>query len=375
MSRARRIGMALATGLVAVAALGGSASGSMLALQDDQLPNLSGQALEQRLDLLKSTGTTVTRVDILWGFVAPTQPADATDPGDPAYDWARYDQIFKGLAARDITPIVDFYWTPKWASSTGDKAAAPRVADASAFAAAIARRYNGTWPDGAGGTLPLIRRIEIWNEPNIATYWYPQCRRQGRNFVLDSARQYAALLAASYSQVKAVSPTAIVTGGVTGPAGDEQCGALDSSVGALTFTKEMVRNHVPIDAWSMHLYPIGSPAQAYFMPSWRSVPQIQAQVDRLNPGAPIYVTETGYHTSYNRYHRYFVSEAQQAAWVTETKTVADRYPRVQVAMWFNLQDNPYWTGGLLRQDMSQKPAWGAFRQAAAGEARPADWSR
>ena len=83
------------------------------------------------------------------------------------------------------------------AATPGDKAAAPRVADASAFAAAIARRYNGTWSDGAGGTLPLIRRIEVWNEPNIATYWYPQCRRQGGHFVLDSARQYAALLAAS----------------------------------------------------------------------------------------------------------------------------------------------------------------------------------
>jgi len=366
-----RVALAVIAAAIAVT----PAMGAQMALQDDQLPNLSGAALEQRLDLLQSTGTTITRVDILWGFVAPTQPADAGNPGDPAYDWSRYDQIFKGLRAHDITPIVDFYWTPKWASQSGDKNAAPRVADGAAFAAAIARRYNGTWPDGAGGTLPLIRRLEIWNEPNIATYWFPQCRRQGGKFVLDSARQYAALLAASYAQIKAVSPTSIVTGGVTGPVGDSTCDAADSSVGSVTFAKEMVRNRVPLDAWSMHLYPIGSPSQAYFVPSWKTIPQIQAQVDRLQPGAPIYVTETGYHTSYNRYHRYFVSERQQKSWLTQTQQVANRYPRVEVAMWFNLQDNPYWTGGLLREDLSQKPAWDAFRQATAGQSRPADWSR
>lgn len=369
--RWRRIVLAL----VAVGVMVVPASGAMMALQDDQLPNLSGAALQQRLDLLASTGTTVTRVDILWGFVAPTRPTDPGDPGDPAYDWARYDEIITGLRAHDITPILDFYWTPKWASPSGNKNAAPRTADAASFAAAIARRYNGTWPDGAGGTLPLVRRIEIWNEPNIATYWYPQCRRQGGRYVLESARAYSALLAASYAQIKAVSPQSIVTGGVTGPVGDSSCDAADSSVGTVTFAKEMVRNRVPLDAWSMHLYPIGSPTKAYFVPSWKTIPQIQTLVDRLSPGAPIYVTETGYHTSYNRYHRYFVSEAQQASWLTQTMEMANRYPRVAVAMWFNFQDNPYWTSGLLREDLSQKPALDVFRQATAGQQRPTEWSR
>ena len=128
--------------IVAAAIAVSPAMGAQMALQDDQLPNLSGAALEQRLDLLQSTGTTITRVDILWGFVAPTRPADASDPGDPAYDWARYDAIIKGLRARDITPILDFAWTPKWETPSGDRNAAPRTADGAAFAAAIARRYN-----------------------------------------------------------------------------------------------------------------------------------------------------------------------------------------------------------------------------------------
>ncbi len=365
------MGAAAAVAGVALAAPGQAA---IMALQDDQLPNLSGSALEHRMDLLKSSGTTVTRVDILWRNVAATRPAIGSDPADPAYDWSRYDQIIRGLVVRDITPMLTYYWTPAWASGTGERNAAPRVADAAAFAAAIARRYNGTWPDGIGGTLPLVRRLEIWNEPNIATFWYPQCRRQGGRYVMESARHYSALVAAAYPQVKAVSPTSIVTGGVTGPVGGSVCDKADSSVGTITFAKEMVRQRVPIDAWSTHLYPIGSPRQAYFVPSWKTLPQITGLVDRLRPGAPIYVTETGYHTSYNRYHRYFVSEAQQAAWLDQTAQVAKTYPRVEVAVWFNLQDNPFWTGGLVRRDGSRKPAWARFVARATAIARPATWA-
>ena len=124
----------------------------------------------------------------------------------------------------------------------------------------------------------------------------------------------------------------------------------------------------------MHLYPIGSPLQAYFVPSWKTVPQITTLVDRLKPGAPIYVTETGYHTSYNRYHRYFVSEAQQAAWLDETAQAAGQYPRVEVAMWFNLQDNPFWTGGLMRANGTRKPAWSRFVAQAGAGARPGTWA-
>lgn len=361
-------------GMAAAVAITAPASGAILALQDDQLPNLSGQALEQRLDLLKSSGTKVTRVDIIWRQVAKTRPADATDPADPAYDWSRFDQMLSGLVARDITPMVTYYWTPEWASRTGKPNAAPRISDAAAFAAAIARRYNGTWPNASGGTLPLVKRIEIWNEPNIGTFWFPQCRRQGGRYVMESARQYAALVAAAYPLVKAASPNSIVTGGVTGPVGGSVCDSADSSVGTITFAEEMIRQKAPIDAWSMHLYPIGPPLKAYFVPSWKTIPQITRLVDRLKPGAPIYVTETGYHTSYARYHRYWVTEAQQAAWLVDTMKAANQYPRVEVVMQFNMQDNKFWTGGLMRMDATKKPSWAAFTSQVGANPRPATWA-
>ena len=150
-------------------------------------------------------------------------------------------------------------------------------------------------------------------------------------------------------------------------------GSEASDAEIIDFTRLVADEGPPIDAWSLHLYPLGSPLQAFFTPSWNTVAQAIRQVDRLAPGAPIHVTETGYHTSYNRFHRYFVSEAQQADWLEQTFAMADRYPRVQATIWFNLQDNPQWTGGLYHADMTPKPALPRFTALAADHPLPPDW--
>ena len=194
----------------------------------------------------------------------------------------------------------------------------------------------------------------MWNEPNLPGFWMPQCRQRAGRAALVSPGAYAALLAAAYREIKAANPR------VAGHRGRRRAGrphaarpaspARAGAVGSLDFTRLVAREGPPIDAWSLHLYPIGSPLKAFFVPSWSTLPQVVREVDRLRPGAPIHVTETGYHTSYNRFHRYFVSEAQQAAWLDETLAAAAAQPRVQVVTWFNFQDNPLWTGGLLRGD-------------------------
>jgi hypothetical protein len=367
----------LAAALLALALAAGAAAAPVVSLQDDALVNVRGPALEARLDALAATGARATRVDVLWREVAPARPAEARDPADPAYDWSRYDTIVRGLAARGIATVLDFYLTPAWASRSGDRNAAPRAADGARFAGAIARRYSGAHPDPAGGLLPEVRRIEVWNEPNLPGFWAPQCRARLGRAALLSPRAYAALLAAAYREIKAANPRAQVIGGVVGPAGrtPRTCPRDGrGAVGSLDFARLVVREGAPFDAWSQHLYPIGSPRQAVFLPSWSTLPRVIRQVDRLRPGAPIHVTETGYHTSYNRFHRYYVSEAQQAAWVDETVAAAAAVPRVELVTWFNFQDNPFWTGGLLRGDGSRKPAYDRFAAQAAAHPPPPGWA-
>jgi hypothetical protein len=367
----------LALALLLCAAAGG-AGAPVVSLQDDDLVNVSGPALEARLDALAATGTRATRVDVLWAQIAPTRPADARNPADPAYDWSRYDQIVRGLAARGIGVVLDFYSTPAWASRSGQTSAAPRPADGARFAGAIARRYSGGFAGPAGAALPEVRRIEVWNEPNLPGFWMPQCARgrTGRATLVSPGR-YAALLAASYREIKAANPRAVVIGGVAGPAGRSPTSCPKdgrAAVGSLDFARLVADEGPPLDAWSLHLYPIGGPLQAFFVPSWATLPQVARQVDRLRPGAPIHVTETGYHTSYNRFHRYFVSEAQQAAWVDETVAAAVRNPRVELVTWFNFQDNPRWTGGLLRRDGTRKPSYDRYAALAAANPPPPGWA-
>ena len=90
---------------------------------------------------------------------------------------------------------------------------------------------------------------------------------------------------------------------------------------------------------------------------------------------PVYVTETGYHTSYNRFHRYFVSEQQQSDWLKRTMEMADKYPRVVATIWFNLQDNTGWTGGLYHSDMTPKPALAQYVTLAGSSPLPPEAAR
>jgi hypothetical protein len=367
-------GLLLALGATAAATAGAA---PIVSLQDDHVVNVRGAELEARLDALAATGIRATRIDVLWSEVAPRRPADARDPDDPAYDWSRYDAIVRGLASRGIATVLDFYRTPRWASHSGAPNAAPRPADGARFAGALARRYSGAHPDPAGGVLPEVRRIEVWNEPNLPGFWMPQCRRARGGSVPVSPRRYAALLAAAYREIRRANPRAQVIGGVAGPAGrtPRACPADGrAAVGSLDFARLVADERPPLDAWSLHLYPIGSPLQAFFVPSWSTLPRVARQVDRLRRGAPIHVTETGYHTSYNRFHRYYVSEAQQAAWVDETVAAAARHPRVELVTWFNFQDNPFWTGGLLRGDGSRKPSYARFAAQAAAHPPPPGWA-
>jgi hypothetical protein len=75
-----------------------------------------------------------------------------------------------------------------------------------AYAASLARQ------------LPVYRDFIIGNEPNINRFWLPQFGPNGENV---AARDYLALLAASYDALKAVSEDVRVIGGALAPRGGD----------------------------------------------------------------------------------------------------------------------------------------------------------
>ena len=352
----------------AAAALAGAAApavAAVAAVEDDQLVSAPLETLDTRMTRLQQSGTRVTRFGIMWNEVARTRPANPTDPNDPAYDWTRTDMLVRGLAARGINPIISVYSTPEWSAGrtvTGAEYTqynpyAPSAGDYGAFMRAAAKRYSGRFtplaaPSAGGpgatptttpsGPLPAVRLWEVWNEPNL------------KRFLRTSS------------------------GGVSIP-----------------LYLRLVREAYPADAYSQHIYPSKPPvSRTRAFPSWNSLPEIFAQLDVRRareiarargsakaklmraPKMQVFITEAGYTTGLGSVRTVKVTPAQQAKYLRQMFTLRDvRNARVPVVMWFNLQDNADWPGGLMTESFANKPAYAAFRALARKGGLPASLRR
>jgi hypothetical protein len=363
----RRALRAVALAGVAAGALALPSTGlaGVAALQDDVLATAPLADIPARIDMIKQTKTKVERVDILWSMVAPTRPIEASNPADPAYDWSRLDAIFSGLAAAHITPIVSTYSTPDWAvqgrniahPTTQYNPNAPRPSDFGAFMRAVVTRYSGRFtPVGGLRPLPRVRHCEIWNEPNLKAFF----SYNGRS----STARYAALVRAAYPQIKRADRKAIVIAGVGGPRSSGGGG----NVAARTWITKLVTSRATkFDALSQHVYPSQGPrfhSKSYdkAFPTWGSLPQIFTLMDKKKKGMKLYITEAGYTTAKTSFRKVKVTPAKQALYLKQIFALKDvKSPRVAAVVWFNLQDNVNWPGGLLTEAGAKKPAWAAFR--------------
>jgi hypothetical protein len=234
------------------------------------------------------------------------------------------------------------------------------------FMGALARRYSGAYTaSGARRPLPRVRLFEIWNEPNLQLYFRPQYVRQR----VASIGNYARLVRAAFPRIKRANPGAVVIAGASGPKSFSR----GNGIGAMQWLVGLVRSEAPFDAYSQHISPAAAPrVQSPFVPSWSSIPDLLRALDALRPGIPLYVTEASYTTSPTRFRRVVFTIPQQAAYLRQIFALpAVRGPRVPAVIWFNLQDNASWPGGLLREDGTPKPSFAAFRRVALAARAPA----
>lgn len=347
-------------------AVGAPPRSPLVGIQDDYLSSAPPAEVGHRLDMIERTAAALTRVDVLWRDVAPTRPTNPEDPGDPAYDWSRIDTVVRGLARRDVDAILTAYSTPRWGSGVDAPAGSavnpglPRVADYARFMQALAERYSGRYAPPGGSRLPAVRLIEVWNEPNLERFLAPQWH-EGRAVARD---HYIKMLRAAYPRIKRVSPSATVLAGAAGP----RSSTSTTGIGAYEWLRGIVASGAPFDALSTHVYPAVGPLKGTRgFPAWKTLPFALKLMDshRRHRGKPLYVTETGYTTLPTPLRRVVFSEAEQAAFLRQiTRTKALRSGRVPAVIWFNLQDNADWPGGLVRGDGSPKASWKAFRSVA-----------
>jgi hypothetical protein len=354
----------LASGLLVPGAT--AADRMWVGFQDDPVLRWDGTRTEA-MDRARGNEATILRTILDWSKVAPERPAQATDPFDPAYQFGDVDEFVRNAQQRGLEVLITLWGTPSWANGGQKPQALPRrLADFESFARAVAARYSG---QHAG--YPFVRFYTIWNESNLATFLVPQFDRQGR---IVSPRNYARLAKAGIAGIKAGNRRALVAIGETSSNGrDKRKAGQTDTVAPATFMKGVAAalGKVKFDAWAHHPYPFPvnqKPTQLVRYPNvtLKSMPRFEKDLDTAfrRKQVPVWITEYGNETRPGEPKG--VTERQQAAYIPQALAMARKDPRVQMFIWFVMQDSPgsLWQSGIYRGDGSSKPAQSRFARSA-----------
>ncbi|MDA3005620.1 MAG: hypothetical protein O3B97_03035 [Actinomycetota bacterium] len=357
----------LAAAAVAGAALPAMGAAAAIGLQDDRMAASQAAEIPGRIALAEATGTQVLRIDLFWATAAPTKPANPTDHLDPAYDWTWADTTLCGVVKAGMQPIVSTWNAPGWATGGAKgtrgvvwNSKAPRKAqDYADFMSALATRYNGRTEIPGQGTCK-VKFYEIWNEPNLSLYFAPQY--SGRKVV--SSPKYVQMVNRAVPAIRRANRSAVPIVGVTGPKGKSD----KTGRGTLDWIKDMRRYGIKPGPWqySQHIYPaVGPTSKRRVVPSWGTLPEIASAVNQLPGGRSkkIYITEASYTTAKTTYRKVAFTTAQQRTFMKQIfRLPFVKSSRVPVVIWFQLQDNPDWPGGIRTFAGGQKPAYATFQQ-------------
>jgi hypothetical protein len=287
------------------------------------------------------------RFDVKWSVIQAGGPASWT--------WWRYDELIDAARARGFRVLGTLAYAPQWARSaacTQDFHCEPRdVQEYAAWAQATVERYSGR-----------VGHWEIWNEPNIPSFWRPQ----------PNVSRYTALLRAAYPRIKAADPSAVVLAGATSPAPDD-----GMSIDEVSFIRGVygAGGRGSFDAWSHHPYthpaPPGNPhPDCAWYQMYGANPSIRGTMAANgDTGKQLWGTEYGVPTAGQPNS---VPEQTQAQWVTDAYRLWRSYEWAGPLFWYSDRDKqpPGASGdawnyyGLLRFDFSQKPAWAAYSASA-----------
>jgi hypothetical protein len=314
------------------------------------------------LDRARDAHATIINAAVNWAQVAPTRPANASNPFDPAYQFTDLDDLIRGAQERGIEPMLQIWGTPNWAGPAANRLPR-RLADLTAFCRAVAARYSGRY---AG--FPFVRYYGVWNEPNLNQFLSPQFDRRGRSV---GPALYAKLFKAAYTGLKGGNKLALVGLGETSARGRDRRVAGQQDTHSPGRFYQLVAKAAPklkFDAIAHHPYPTDPrqrPEQVVRWPnvSLTSIPKFETSVKKWfhrKGSVPIWITEYGHET--NPGDPKGVDYQTQAQYMSRAIAIAARYPYVPMFIWFVLHDDPGdpWQSGLIAEDGTLKPAFFTF---------------
>jgi polysaccharide biosynthesis protein PslG len=257
------------------------------------------------------------------------------------YDWSRSDALYAAMQRYTPKPIMTVLRAPKWAwdpaatcpSGPPDFCMYPPLAKFDpqwkAFVKAAVKRY------------PNVRAIEVWNEPNLGTFWAP-----GAN-----PSRYSAILKAAHDAVRAAgSNKPVVTGGLY-PASTnginmnakEFLGKVYATAGSGAF-----------EGIGSHPYPHKAP---YVETMWNRLDALRDVRNQYGDSpTPLWITEVG-----------ISSDAASGVGVDQQgDELVQLYRSVEghdiasfiIHRLYDTGSEGYWNQyGVLHQDLTQKPAY------------------
>lgn len=189
-------------------------------------------------------GASLARVNVIWSAVAPKRPRPSfvgSNPASPGYEWQGVDNAVRAAHEQGLALMLTVYNAPSWAEGANKPADTragtwrPQRSLLREFATALARRYDGAYPDPLrpGETLPRVQSYEVWNEPNQDFFLSPQWDA-GK---LVGPGIYRNLVNTFYGAVKAVDSRTKIVAGSMSPFGDPPGGSRTPPV---TFLRSML---------------------------------------------------------------------------------------------------------------------------------------
>jgi hypothetical protein len=261
-------------------------------------------------------GATGDRVELRWDEVEPA-------PGD--YRFERIDRLVAESERWQLQVVAVLIGAPRWAVDHPDRAGAGPPSDWAAwerFVSVVAGRYGDR-----------VAAWEVWNEPNIPEFWR------------GSAADYARLLRSAYGPLKRAAPSStVLVGGLVQDDG--------------SWLRRLLAEEPPFDAVAWHVY--NDPGE---------VTRLAALTKELGVAAPIWVTEAN--VPLRDPDRGFghlagpdaVTPGEQAAFVLRLFALS-RAAGVETALIYRATDVGGHHWGLVREDLTPRPSFLAYRTAA-----------
>ena len=360
-SRRRTLARVCVVAALALLALAAPADGQTAPLDGLQLHPLwdgvTTREAAHELDIAQKAGADVVRVDVAWSSLE----LEGKRRWSRGYAY-RLSRFLANARSRRLRVIAVLNETPCWASK------APSALRAGCYGdwwnRGVTRYPPRSSRDYADAAVYVARRwgsqlaaLEIWNEPNAQVFLRSP----------DPVRDYSRLVRSSYRRVKSVAPRLTVL-----------AGSLALSDGDfLTALYERGRIGGDYDAISYHPYTEqADPAIAEHERGieWSFIQGTAWMHDiMLSHGdtrGELWATEAGVSTCNPILDPGCVSEATQAVHIGSYLRVARSFPYLRAMVIYNLRDkgtsmrNREDRFGIVRRNLSPKPALSAFREAA-----------